>query len=569
MYQEWQGADGNMPELPADSGPSHRSQKETVMRFTQLSLALLLLLSTSVPGRAQSWFVDGDPEDRLGWCVSGVVDFDGDGFDDFSVGSVTFDVAGGVQLISGRDQSLLLGGNGGYATSDALLHLDGTTRCTLSGQPDVANEGWVWRNCPLSRVSHPGDPSSAYGTSLSKIGEINSIIGDEYIVGAPGSLGSLGGYVVVRDTSDSDIPIVRHDGLQLNEDFGRAVAGLDDLDGDGFLDYAVGSPLYNHGSPFSIIDTGKVTIYSGRTHTVMDTLVGGGSFAYFGTSIDKIGDIDQDGVDEIIIGETGDSTAADEGGAAYVYSGQTRTLLHAIEGDFIAEHLGTSVAGAGDVNGDGIQDFIVGAPNNSQNAVNAGRALIYSGTGALLEEVLGTQTGWLLGFSVSGDVDLNADGLSDALIGMPGANVNGTNSGRLQVKLSCAADVSSYGTGWTGTNGVPALSLDGDPVYGASRMLTIGNSLGRFTIAFLYVGVTPGSFPTSRGGTLLLTPIQTRVLTIPGSGLNMPITIPSAWPQPACFPPIYLQAMEADAGASHGYSFTPGLRLQLGQFATP
>jgi hypothetical protein len=135
--------------------------------------------------------------------------------------------------------------------------------------------------------------------------------------------------------------------------------------------------------------------------------------------------------------------------------------------------------------------------------------------------------------------------------------------GEFQIGNGCpAASQSNYGTGWPGTNGIPTIAASAPPSFGANITIDISNSLGASTQAAVILGTTPTSVVTSLGGTLLVIPQLIVVVPVPAAGLHLPGTVPS---NPAlCGLAIYLQALEADAGASKHVSFTNGLKLVLG-----
>jgi hypothetical protein len=135
--------------------------------------------------------------------------------------------------------------------------------------------------------------------------------------------------------------------------------------------------------------------------------------------------------------------------------------------------------------------------------------------------------------------------------------------GEFQIGNGCpAASQSNYGTGWPGTNGTPTIAASAPPSFGANITIDISNSLGANTQAAVILGITPTSVVTSLGGTLLVIPQLIVVVPMPAAGLHLPGTVPS---DPAlCGLNIYMQALEADGGASKGVSFTNGLKLTLG-----
>ncbi|MFO0984975.1 MAG: hypothetical protein U1E76_25140 [Planctomycetota bacterium] len=119
-----------------------------------------------------------------------------------------------------------------------------------------------------------------------------------------------------------------------------------------------------------------------------------------------------------------------------------------------------------------------------------------------------------------------------------------------------------YGFGWPGTLGVPSLTPSADPVLCTTIDLSVSNSRGSATSAFLFVGLAEAWTPTIYGGTLLLVPTLILPLPVPAAGLVLATQIP-------CNPSLsgvaaYLQVLESDPGASRDVSFSDGLVLLMG-----
>jgi Tol biopolymer transport system component len=125
------------------------------------------------------------------------------------------------------------------------------------------------------------------------------------------------------------------------------------------------------------------------------------------------------------------------------------------------------------------------------------------------------------------------------------------------------ASRSTYGAGWPGTLGVPDLSADVDPQYGATVHVDFGNSFGFWTVGFLLVGFTQESLPTSKDGTLLVDFVRSIPLAVGPGGVELESTIP--FDESLCGLEIDLQGIELDPGASKGVSFTAGLQLIVGR----
>jgi len=122
---------------------------------------------------------------------------------------------------------------------------------------------------------------------------------------------------------------------------------------------------------------------------------------------------------------------------------------------------------------------------------------------------------------------------------------------------------SNYGAGFAGTNGVPTLTLSADPVLGTTPTLDVGNSLGAATGGFLLAGASQASIGTKWGGTILVAYAWIAPLALPPAGLSLPF--PLALDPALCGVSAYAQAVELDAGAQYGLSFTAGVQVTFGK----
>src|SRR5215510_13005486 len=147
------------------------------------------------------------------------------------------------------------------------------------------------------------------------------------------------------------------------DQLGVAVAGAGDVNGDGFADVIAGATdgVGNGDEP------GTAIVYSGLDGAVLYRFVGDFDGDAFGTAVAGAGDVDRDGFDDVIVGARYDDHTAIFSGAVKVYSGKTGAVLHAFYGDGEGDRLGYSVAGAGDVNGDGFADIVAGAVFDNNN----------------------------------------------------------------------------------------------------------------------------------------------------------------------------------------------------------
>src|SRR5690242_1167155 len=203
---------------------------------------------------------------------------------------------------------------------------------------------------------------------------------------------------------------------------GSVVATAGDVNGDGFSDLVVGIPTAAGG--------GEVDVYLGSADgslTLQRQLTSGEAGSSFGAAVACAGDVNGDGYDDIIIGQPLHTRVSPGIGQVWIFfggpSGIGTTPQFKIEGFDPLGHFGAAVSTAGDMNGDGFDDVVVGAPDSPGGGAPGslrGRATIYSGAASgftLLAQlaVNGNGNNEHLGASVSGGCDLNGDGYDDVI----------------------------------------------------------------------------------------------------------------------------------------------------------
>jgi len=207
--------------------------------------------------------------------------------------------------------------------------------------------------------------------------------------------------------------LVEIEGATAGDTLGHAVSDVGDVDNDGFDDYIVSSKL----EKVNGVPAGVVRVYSGKSGLVIHTFSGVTSAEWFGWSVSSVGDLDNDGHAEVLIGAPHDDTLITDGGAAHVYDGATGLPMYSFYGPNYEAWFGYSVADAGDVNNDGTLDMVVGGWRDGFNGSDSGVARVYSGTnGAQLYEWYGDASGDELGFSVAGAGDTDQDGWDDIIV---------------------------------------------------------------------------------------------------------------------------------------------------------
>jgi hypothetical protein len=219
--------------------------------------------------------------------------------------------------------------------------------------------------------------------------------------------------------------VFRFDGANTNDRLGQEVSGAGDVNNDGFDDIILGLEM-SDASGFS--SSGSAFVYSGADGSLLYQWNGSATYESLGCSVSNAGDINADGFDDVIVGAYGASPAGvPAAGAAYAYSGLDGSLLYQWSGSIVDDNFGSIVSGAGDVNGDGFDDVIIGAEGASVGALtNVGAAYVYSGAdGAQLYMWNGVDNNDKFGASVSDAGDVNADGFNDVILGAPQAHSGG------------------------------------------------------------------------------------------------------------------------------------------------
>ncbi len=387
--------------------------------------------------------------DRVGGSVGLYGDVNGDSHADFIVGAPDADPggltdAGSAYVYSGLDGSLLYQKNG-FGASDRVggsvgiqgdVNADGKSDFII-GAPfadpnDSLDAGvvFVYSGIDGSLLYQKNGVSAGdrVGGSVGIMGDANIDGFADFIVGAPLTHQSENtvGFAYVYSGANGAL-LYRKSGSGGGDHFGTSVANAGDVNGDGKADFIVGA---NSASPSGLTDAGSAYIYSGADGTLLYRKDGTDSLDWLGYSVAGAGDVNGDGYSDFIIGaQWADPGGLSGAGSAFVYSGADGTLLYKKDGANSLDWLGRSVAGAGDVNGDGRADFIISAELADPGGLtNAGSIFVYSGAdGTLLFQKNGATAGGQLGRSVAGAGDVNGDGKADFIIGAPRADaLNGS-----------------------------------------------------------------------------------------------------------------------------------------------
>jgi len=198
------------------------------------------------------------------------------------------------------------------------------------------------------------------------------------------------------------------DGEARGDQFGWIARNIGDVDGDGLADVVTSAPTHANGGP----NAGRVYVYSSGTGALLWT-ADGRPGDQLGLGVEAAGDVDADGIPDVIAGAPG-------AGRAFVYSGRDGRVILTLEARQPGEWFGREVGDLGDVDGDGHADVIVGGPRDDAGGENAGRAYVFSGrTGEPILTLTGEGVGDQFGSSAGGAV--SADGRVTLVVGAPNA----------------------------------------------------------------------------------------------------------------------------------------------------
>ena len=387
----------------------------------------------------------GTGGDLFGNSVSGAGDVNGDGFDDLIVGALgDGEGSRGTARVLSESQANVLHTFQGDSAGDFL-------GISVSGAGDVNGDGFADlivgatgddNTAPASgsaRVlsgvdgavlyNFDGDSiNDRFGSSVSGAGDVNGDGFDDLIVGAPfdDNNGFSSGSARVFSGIDGSV-LYNFDGDPASV-FGWTVSGAGDVNGDGFADLIVGASS----DSINGIRTGSARVFSGVDGSVLYDFAGDSAEDDFGISVSGAGDVNGDGFADLIVGASGADNNGQSSGSVRVFSGVDGSVLYNFDGNLAWESFGGSVSGAGDVNGDGFADLIVGASSFSTN--RSGSARVFSGIdGSVLYNFDGDSAGAEFGISVSGAGDVNGDGLADFIVGAPQGGANNGGSARVFV----------------------------------------------------------------------------------------------------------------------------------------
>jgi FG-GAP repeat len=328
----------------------------------------------------------------------------------------------------------------------------------------------IWDDSPMSAYYH-------HGYSVAWLGDVDGDEVDDY---AASTAGRSRVEVYSGDSKTSIATLsggVRH---------GHSLTYIGDIDFDGVPEFAAGTPYVNS-------NTGEVRVYSGADFRVLYTVSGQQAGDYFGWGLAAIGDTDNDGIPDFLVrsyrdqgivslhsGVNGAKQYEILPGAQWEYAGEGLAGIHDQNGDGAADFLvgapgrgsgevvlhsgangaalasfqvtgtrefGAAVCGLGDLDGDQVPDFAIGAPATALlGSSHVGEVRVYSGQSLnQIRRRQGTAQSQKFGQLLADAGDYNRDGVADLLVASPGADANGLN-GAGKVELLSGVDLSVLGS---------------------------------------------------------------------------------------------------------------------------
>lgn len=529
-------------------------------------LTTALCLGAPAYGQGMLLATPGDLIDqKLGSTVAFAGDVNGDGVTDLiaacpQLGSHTAPF-GRVRVLSGVDGSLLQSVDG--APLDAFgtgvaggFDLDSDGRPDwIAGAPQISYAG--------SGLVHAGYARAHSGATGAPILQLPGVFGDalgysvdggpdidldgvpDLLVGArQGGLVSTGpGYARIYSGA-TGIPIRTLTGPVLGGHYGFVVDLFDDVDGDGVGDLAIGAPISGAAGFLS----GLVDVISGATGVLLFRFQGATPGDNVGYAVVSPGDLDNDGLADVIIAASGDDTGAANAGALYARRGFDGAPLYVVNGMQADGALGSRLSAGPDFDGDGVRDWVT-----AQGAFTTDSVELRSGaTGALVQEIHAITGGFGLLGALDALGDVNGDGIGDLLVGTPYADLPGApNVGGVAVWSTGCGKVSIVQPACPG--GGLSFTVSGCPVGNGAVELGFDNGVP-LAPGLLVFGTTqgstslPGGCTLGVGGVPIVIPFVLDALGAAGSGIDLPTPIASLT--------VFLQAVLADAMAPGGVTAT-------------
>jgi hypothetical protein len=388
---------------------------------------------TERPLLSQVWSAESNlPNANLGLSVSSAGDINGDHYNDLIVGVPNYD-------------------NGQSGEGAVFVYYGSATGFKTA--PDLIITG--------------NEPGVHFGWSVSTAGDVNGDGFGDIIVGAPdcsptktreGCAYVYFGSAAGLDTTPAHVWSV-HSGQEYAS-LGYIVGSAGHFNGNTYDDIFIGAPNYSQDHS----KQGAVYVYFGSNQGIINTsaspdwlVKGDQDNAYLGLSASTAGDVNNDGFSDLIVGAPNASGDQTSEGKAYIYVGSgstpSTTAAWVAEGGQQNAHFGAAVSSAGDVNGDGFSDVLIGAPDYDTPELDAGEVFAFFGSSTGLSQQAGWsgtnhQAGSHFGISVAPAGKVNADTYDDVIIGANQAKVNDETSGAVYLYYGKSDGIENT-TSWT------------------------------------------------------------------------------------------------------------------------
>jgi hypothetical protein len=410
---------------------------------------------------APSWTAEGDQDSSyFGRSIASAGDVNNDGYDDLIVGAMSYDGD-----LEDEGVAMVFHGSPSGLTTAAAWSVEGDEETALYGcdvdcAGDVNGDGYddiivgalypnslsnagkafVYHGGPAGLPTVPAweyageDHGDLFGFAVAGAGDVNGDGYGDVIIGARGVMvgtvrvGAVYGFYG-SPSGLSHTPDWVVTGSDASANFGMAVAGAGDVNRDGYSDVIVAAP--NYSSPE--LSEGKVFVYEGGPAGLATTPVwtreGNAENANLGFSLGGGGDVNDDGYDDIVIGAYGLTISGVRAGGAFVHLGgafgPSATADWTMYGDQNEDYFGYSVSDKGDLNADGYDDVIVGAPLYDRGETDEGIVFVYyghAGGPSVAPDMTAEANQPESHFGrIAGDAgDVNGDGVSDMFVGATG-----------------------------------------------------------------------------------------------------------------------------------------------------
>jgi len=267
---------------------------------------------------------------------------------------------------------------------------------------------------------------SSLGSSIAWLGDVNGDGYGDFVAGAPSGAGQAHVFYGAADGPDEAASDWSVSGTESGEGLGSAVAAAGDVNGDGYDDLLVGS--YHYDGSRTDQGRAQLFLggASGLEAAASWTATGGQTSAYLGYALAGVGDVDGDGYNDVLVGAYGYDDAVTDGGRVELFTGSASGLSTSSSWTYSVDqaqaYTGSSVGGLGDLDGDGYDDVVIGSRGYDGSATNGGLVELFTGSASGLgstaaDSLEGATRNDGFGQTLLAGPDLNGDGVGDLVLG--------------------------------------------------------------------------------------------------------------------------------------------------------